>query len=193
MTKMTKIAAFAAILIWLVPAMPAQPQNNSCQPIHLIIQANLDLARPFPYTGWTGTVKGLLNDKIPLNGKVYNPPGDPIPTVYTGQAGHEAMRMVFDFGTAAGIFVNVLDRDLAKYSPGVSPHFTFPPEFAFGRTMATLKIVPDSLISSGWFANATGNISVIGIFVVNGNPPFDMGFWNAEVDGKLCGVVTPQN
>jgi hypothetical protein len=79
MTKMMKIAAFAAILTWLVPAMPAQPQDNSCQPIHLIIQANLDLARPFPFTGWTGTVKGLLNDKISLSGRVYHPPGQPPP------------------------------------------------------------------------------------------------------------------
>ena len=190
MASAMKIASFA-ILGWLVPAMPAQPQNTNCQPIHLIIQANLDLARPAPFTGWTGTVKGLLNDKIPLNGKVYNPPGEPPPTVYTGQAGHEPMRIVFDFGTSAGKLINLLDRDLAQYSPSVSPHFTFPPQFAFGRTMATLKIAPDSTISSGWFANATGNISIIGIFVVNGAPPFDMGFWNAEVDGKLCGVVIP--
>jgi hypothetical protein len=164
--------------------------QQSCQTIHLIIQANLDLARPFPFTGWTGTVRGLLNDKIPLNGRVYNPPGEPPPTVYTGQAGHEAMRMLFDFGTA-GILVTALDRDMVQYSPGVSPHFTFPPQLAFGHTMATLKIAPDTAISSGWFANATGSISVIGIFVVNGPPPFDMGFWNAEVDGKLCGVLIP--
>lgn len=191
MSKMIKIVAVTAILCCLMPALPAQAQNNTCQPIRLIIQANLDLARPFPFTGWSGTVKGLLNDKIPVNGRIYAPPDAPVPTVFTGQVGHEGFRIVFDLGPA-GKFVNVMDTDLAHYSPRVSPHFTFPPQFAFGRTMATVKIAPDSAISSGWFASATGNISVTGLFVVNGAPPFDMGFWNAEVEGRLCGVTTPQ-
>jgi hypothetical protein len=190
MIKLMKIVTTTAVFSCLVPALPAQAEKNACQPIRLLIQANLDLARPAPLTGWSGTVKGLLNDTIPLNGMVYAAPGGPVPTVYTGQVGHEVFRFVFDFGPA-GKFVNAPDRDLAQYSPSVSPHLTFPPRFAFGRTMATVKIVPDGAISSGWFTNASGSISIVGMFVVNGPPPVDMGFWNAEAEGKLCGAATP--
>ena len=190
-SKMMLMATVAVIVASLMAAAPANAQERGCMPVRLLIQTNLDLARPAPDTGWAGIVRGLINDSIPLNGKLYSPPGIPPPTKITGQVGHETMRLVFDFG-AVGKFVNVASVDIVLYNPKVSPHFTFPPDLAFGRTMSTSKVEPDIAISSGMFVGARGNISITGVFVVNGLPPFDMGIWNAEVSGSLCDVAVPQ-
>jgi hypothetical protein len=71
MTKVMKIAAFAAILVCLVPALPAQAQNNSCQPIRLLLQAKLDFSGPPPLMGWFGPVRGFLNNTESLDGTLY--------------------------------------------------------------------------------------------------------------------------
>lgn len=118
MSKAMKIAAFAAILSCVV-VVPTHAQSN-CKSIHLLLQANLDLTRPFPGTGWSGIVRGFINENEPINGILYYlPPTEQ--TKGTGQSAHEyANRAVFDFG-AAGKFVTVADSAVFQLLPGVSP------------------------------------------------------------------------
>lgn len=70
---------------------------------------------------------------------------------------------------------------------------TYPPDLAFGHYAATVKIAPDPdpMLTSGRFINATGNLSISGLFVVNVPPPAlaDIGIWNAEITGKLCSIL----
>lgn len=192
MRKVLKMAALAAILGWVVAAVPAHAQGNSCQSIHLLLQANLDLTRPFPGTGWSGIVRGFLNDTEPLNGIVYYlPPTEQ--TKGTGQSAHEyANRAVFDFG-AKGRFVTLPDGAVFQLLPGVSPHMTYPPDLAFGHYAATVKVGPDpeAALTAGRFIIATGTLSIAGLFLVNVPPPAlsDIGIWNAEITGKLCNVT----
>lgn len=192
MSKITKVAVLAAILGWVVAAVPAHAQGNSCQSIRLLLQANLDFTRPFPGTGWSGLVRGFLNNTEPLNGVLYYLPPTEV-TKGTGQSAHEyANRAVFDFG-AKGRFVTVADGAVFQLLPGVSPHMIYPPDLAFGHYAATVKVAPDPdpLLTSGLFGNAAGNLSIAGLFVVNVPPPAlaDIGIWNAEIDGKLCGML----
>lgn len=205
MTNLMKKTAFAAVLGCLVAAMPVLAQNNNCQSIQLLLQGKLDFTQPPPLIGWYGKLKGLLIDrdsKVPLNGTFYGyPTGAPVPTTFAGQVGHETLRAVFDFGPTVGKFATVLDREIAQYSPKVSPHFEFNPSDpaprVWGRTMATVKVAPDpepepsKNQTSGWFTQATGRITLMGTFVVNAGPPADMGFWSTEISGTLCNVAVP--
>ena len=200
MTNLMKKTAFAAVLGCLVAAMPALAQNNdsSCMSLTMLIQGKLDPT----HGGWGGTVKGLLIDKknniTPLEGVLRYPFRDGAPTVYTGQVGHETAHPAFDFGSA-GKFAAILDREIAQFSPSVTPHLDFsngPPAFALGRTMATFGVAPQTQTSpawssSGWFANATGKISMAGTFLVNGQNFPVIGYWNVEVTGTLCNVAVP--
>ena len=61
--------------------------------------------------------------------------------------------------------------------------------FAFGSYHATAKVGPDPLVSSGRFVNATGNISIIGTFLVDLFSDASAGIWNAEITGNLCNVL----
>lgn len=192
MRKVMSVAAVAAILAWVVAAPPAHAQGNSCQSIRLLLQANLDFTRPFPGTGWSGIVRGFLNDTEPLNGTLYYlPPTQQ--TKGTGQSAHEyANRAVFDFG-AKGKFVTAAGDAVFQLMPGVSPHMTYPPDLAFGHYAATVQVAPDAdpQLTSGRFLLASGNLSISGLFLVNVPPPAvaDIGIWNAEINGKLCGVL----
>lgn len=194
MNNSTKAIALFAVVGCLLAALPAQAQNNGCQPIRLLLQANLDFARPYPGTGWSGIVRGFLNNTEPLNGKLYYlPPPPGSETKPAGQSGHEqSNRAVFDFGEK-GMFVTVADGAVFQLSPTVSPHMDYPPDLAFGHYSATVKVAPDPLlVKSGRFVNATGNLSIAGLFLVDGPPPFDMGIWNAEINGRLCKVTPKQ-
>ena len=187
MRKVMSVAVVAAILGWVIAAVPAHAQGNSCQSIRLLLQANLDFAGPFPGTGWSGIVRGFLNDTEPLNGILYYlPPTQD--TKGTGQSAHEyANRAVFDFG-AKGKFVTVAGNAVFQLLPGVSPH-----DLAFGHYAATVQVAPhpDPQLTSGRFLLASGNLSISGLFLVNVPPPAvaDIGIWNAEINGKLCGVL----
>jgi hypothetical protein len=203
MTKVMKIAAFAAVLVCLVPALPVQAQNNSCQPIRLLLQASLNLT-DIPGVGvipvWSGQVRGFLNNSKPLNGGLYGLPGPGgVSTIGTGQVAKDYnLRFVFDFGSD-GKFVTVADQDVMPFSPGVSPHLVYPPPAAFGSYMYVAKVAPDSLVSAAPFSTATGNISISGSFLVNGQWPAipsptypfggPLGIWNAEINGRLCNLT----
>jgi hypothetical protein len=189
MSNLTKTAAFAAILSCLVLGAPLQAENKGCQNIRLLLQANLDFTRPFPGTGWSGAVRGFLNDTEPINGKLYYLPSS-VETKGTGQTGHEYANIaVFDFGPVTGTFVTVADGAVFQLSPTTSPHMVYPPDLAFGHYSATVKVAPAPVLSTKRFANATGNLSIAGLFVVNAPPAVDMGFWNAEINGKLCNLT----
>ena len=185
-----KVAALAVIVGCFVAAIPTQAQDGGCQSIRLLLQANLDFTREVPYTGWSGKVRGFLNDTVPLDGILYA--AGPVATFGTGQAGHDPnLSFVFDFG-AKGKFVTLPDKGIFPLSPRVSPHMDYPPDFAWGHYAYTAKVAPDAQLgTSGWFANAKGSISLSGMFLVNAPPPVDMGIWNAEINGRLCNV-TPQ-
>jgi hypothetical protein len=185
MINAAKSSFVVVTLICLVSVIPMPAQNNDgCQPVRLLLQANLNLAGPHP--GWSGVVRGFLNNTIPMNGILYVI--DSQPTTATGQAGHEVGALVFDFGPKGRFVTNVSSMNF-QVSPSVTPHMIYPPEVAFGRHIATLKVAPRTGLSSGWFTNATGNISSVGLWMVNAPPPFDMGFWNAEIDGRICNVT----
>ncbi len=191
MVKAMRVSALVLIVGCLL-FMPSPGQDKNCQSISLLLQANLDFTRPIPFTGWSGIVRGFLADTVPLNGKLYA--AFPPDTYGTGQTGHDVnLSFVFDFGVS-GKFVTVPDKGVFPLSPGVSPHMTYPPEFAFGHYAYTAKVAPGAVAgmpADGLFTNATGNISLSGRFLVNAPPPVDMGIWNAEINGKLCNV-TPQ-
>ena len=100
----------------------------------------------------------------------------------TGQAGHESNdRAKFDFGEK-GVFVTEPHTATFPLRPNVAD------PFAFGSYVATAKVAPDPAVSSGRFVNATGNISIIGTFLVDMFSMDSAGVWNAEVSGKLCHV-----
>lgn len=116
----------------------------------------------------------------------------PLPQIQkgTGQAAHEyGDRAVFDFGTK-GVFITVADGAVFHMLPGVSPHMIYPPDLGFGNYSATVKVAPDPAFTSGRFANATGNLTISGMFLVNVPPPAyqNIGIWNAEINGRLCNV-----
>jgi hypothetical protein len=200
MTHKTKVTLVGAIVVCLIAAIPAYAQNNSCQPIQLLLQASLNLT-DIPGVGvipiWSGQVRGFLNNSKALNGSLYGLPGPGgVSTVATGQVAKDYnLRFVFDFGSD-GVFVTVADQDVMPYSPQVYPHLVYPPLPAFGSYMYHAKVAPDPLVAKGQFANADGNISINGTFLVNGQwpatptPAFPLGgplgIWNAEINGKIC-------
>lgn len=163
-------------------------QDQGCQSVRLLLQANLDFIRLPPLTGWSGIVRGFLDNTEPLNGVLYYlPPTED--TIQHGQTGHEpSNRAVFDFGTM-GIFVTVADGAVFQMSPRVSPHMVYPPDLGWGHYSATVKVAPDPQLVTGRFVNATGNLSISGTFLVNSPDPNDLGIWNAEITGKLCNVI----
>ncbi|HKE23329.1 MAG TPA: hypothetical protein VKB88_13270 [Bryobacteraceae bacterium] len=189
MINLTKV--LAVMVGCLVAVAPAQAQNSNCRPIHLLLQANLDLSPGGQF--WHGTVRGFLDNSIPLYGTLHGISGDG--TIATGQAGHDLnLRFKFDFG-AKGVFVTEPSNDTMPYSRAVTGPLAYPPPaFAFGSYMYTSKIAPYAPLTSGWFLNATGNISIIGTFLADyaSLPALnDVGAWNAEINGRICNV-TPQ-
>jgi len=189
MTNSLKVAAIVAIVCCVI-ATPALAQGNNCKDFRAILQATLDVTG----AGWHGTVRGFLDNTIPIYGTLRGT-GD-LPTVQHGQTGHEpASRMIFDFG-AKGKFVTLPDKGIFPASPQVTPHMVYPPDFMFGSYFYTGKVAPDSTIgSSGWFKEATGNIHFNGTFLVDEvslavptGLPTDIGAWNSEISGRLCNV-----
>jgi hypothetical protein len=180
MASSMKTAAVAAAFSCLLAAVPAAAQNNSCQDFRVLVQANLDLTVPPPGIPWTGTLRGFLNGNEPLIGTLSFLPGSE--STQTGQAGHETNdRAKFDFG-ANGIFVTEPHTAVFPLRPGVQD------PFAWGNYHVTATVAPDPQISSGRFVNATANISIVGIFVVDLFSEQSAGVWNAEITGKLCNV-----
>lgn len=179
MKSMKCIAAVVLIVGCLVAAIPAQAQDNGCRSFRALLQARLGLVDGVPV--WSGQVRGLLNGVVPLAGSLSYVPGYEI--TRTGQAGHETnLRFKFDFGDN-GIFVTEADRSVFPLRTNVED------PFAFGDYVATAKVAPDAGISTFPFNNATGNISIIGTFVVDlFSFPDSLGVWNAEIRGKLCNV-----
>lgn len=189
MAKSFKVAAVFAVVCCVI-ASPALAQNTNCKDFRAILQATLDVSPTG--LGWTGTVRGFIDNKIPILGFLVGT-GD-LPTVQHGQTGHEpASRMIFDFG-AKGKFVTLADKGVFPVSPQVTPHMVYPPDFMFGSYFYTGKVAPDATIgSSGWFKEATGDIHFNGTFLVdeaslaNGTLT-NIGAWNSEISGKLCNV-----
>jgi hypothetical protein len=197
-----KVAIIGAIVGCVVAAIPSYAQKNNCQPVQLLLQASLNLI-DIPGVGvipiWSGQVRGFLNDSKPLNGALQGLPGaGGVTTIGTGQVAKDYnLRFVFDFGSD-GVFVTVADQDVMPYSPKVSPHLVYPPLPAFGSYMYNAKVAPDPLISKGLFANADGDVSINGAFLVNGQwpatptPAFPLGgplgIWNAQINGRVCNV-----
>ncbi len=208
MHKLMKLLVLTVCVsfLFLIPA-PAQDKNNDCQTLRLLLQADLNFFRPFPGIGWSGTVRGFL-DAAPVRGTLfYMPPDRPKDTEQHGQTGHEYnSRAVFDLGSD-GSFVTDYTNAVFQTTPLVSPHFYYPPigENVWGHYSATAKIVPDLktydigdpwydpasefVPTTGRFVNATGNISINGIFIGDSPDPSDAGIWNAEITGKLCKVA----
>ena len=183
MINSMKLAFVLVILCCFIGVIPAQAQNNGCQSFRVLIQANLDLTVAPPDIPWSGTVRGFLNGTEPIIGTLSYLPGSS--SRQTGQAGHETNdRARFDFGEK-GIFVTDPHTAVFPLRPTVMD------PFAFGSYHATAKVAPDPLESSGRFVNATGNISIIGTFLVDLVSLESAGIWNAEVTGNLCNV-TPQ-
>jgi hypothetical protein len=181
MIRWFRNASITAALVTGMALPSAAAETKKCQSFRVLLQANLDLTS----TGvpWSGQVRGLLNGAEPLIGTLsYLPDVPGADSWQTGQAGHEANdRAKFDFGTA-GIFVT--EPHTAVFP--LRPNITDP--FAFGSYHATAKIAPDPLVSSGRFVNATGNISIMGTFLVDMVSPNSAGIWNAEISGNLCNV-----
>ncbi len=179
MNTTMKAGAVAATLLYLA-VFPIQAQNTTCQPFRVLLQANLDLTVAPPGVPWSGTVRGFLNGNEPLIGTLSYLPG--VDSTQTGQAGHESNdRAKLDFG-AAGAFVTEPHSAVFPLRP------TIMDPFAFGSYHATAKVAPDPLVSSGRFVNATGNISIIGTFLVDLFSAQSAGIWNAEIAGRLCNV-----
>lgn len=179
MTRNLKTAA-VPVLFCLLAALPATAQTNNCKSFRVLLQANLDLTVPPPGIPWSGTMRGFLNGTEPLIGTLSYLPGSE--GTQTGQAGHEANdRAKFDFG-AKGIFVTEAHSAVFPLRPTVAA------PFAFGSYHATAKVAPDPLVSSGPLGNATGNISIIGTFLVDLFSQQSAGIWNAEITGNLCNV-----
>jgi hypothetical protein len=178
MTSSMKTAAVVAAVLCLLAVFPAPAQTNGCQSFRVLLQANLDLtAAGIP---WSGTVRGFLNGTEPLIGKLSYLPGSE--STQTGQAGHETNdRAKFDFGVM-GIFVTEPHTAVFPLRPTVLD------PFAFGSYHATAKVAPDPLVSTGRFVTVTGNISIIGTFLVDMFSLPSAGIWNAEITGKLCSV-----
>jgi hypothetical protein len=186
MIKSMKMAVLVLIASCLLTAIPVQAQSNGCMSFRVLLQAKLNLLDK----GWSGDVRGFLDNTIPLKGTFYGlPPAEP--PKGTGQAAHEyGDRFVFDFGEK-GLFVTEAGGGVSHFLPAVSPHMDYPPPIAYGNFVATAKVSPDPIVgTSGWFEKATGNISIVGPFLVDAAViPIDMGVWNAEINGKLCNVT----
>ena len=189
MTTSLKVAAIVAIVCCVI-ATPALAQGNSCKDFRAILQATLDVSPSG--LGWHGTVRGFLDNTIPIYGTLIGT-GD-LPTVQHGQTGHEpASRMIFDFG-AKGKFVTLPDKGVFPVFPKITPHMVYPPDLMFGSYLYTGKVAPDSTIgSSGWFKDATGDIRFNGTFLVDefsvaNGLLTDIGAWNSEITGRLCNV-----
>ena len=178
MIRSIKTAAVLAVLFCACTAFPVMAQGNDCQSFRVLVQANLDLtATGIP---WSGKLRGFLNGSEPLIGTLSYLPGSD--GRQTGQAGHESNdRAKFDFGEK-GVFVTEPHTATFPLRPNVAD------PFAFGSYVATAKVAPDATVSSGRFANATGNISIIGTFLVDMFSMESAGIWNAEISGKLCHV-----
>jgi hypothetical protein len=176
-----KRASIMAALVSLAVVPSAFAENKKCQSFRVLLHANLDLTS----TGvpWSGQVRGFLNGAEPLIGTLSylsDVPG--AESGQTGQAGHEINdRAKFDFGTA-GTFVTEPHTAVFPLRPTVME------PFAFGSYHATAKVAPDPLVSTGRFVGATGNISIIGTFLVDLFSPQSSGIWNAEISGNLCNV-----
>ncbi len=180
MKNSMKTAGIVAAMIYLLAVFPAQAQTTGCQSFRVLLQANLDLTVPPDAVPWSGTVRGFLNGTEPLIGTLSYLPGGS--SRQTGQAGHETNdRAKLDFGPN-GIFVTEPHTAVYPLRPTVADPFTF------GGYHATAKVAPDPLVSSGRFVNATGNISIIGTFLVDMFSLESAGIWNAEITGNLCGV-----
>lgn len=182
--SMKAVAMFVAAGC-LLAATTAQAQNKDCQSFRAVLQAKLEVSSSGP--SWSGQVRGLLGDKEPLFGTLTYLSLSPS---QTGQAGKESdLRWKLDFGLN-GVMVTESDRGVFPLKPKVSD------PFAFGGYMATARVVPDPLLSTGRFESATGNFVLNGVFVVDLKSLMisqwadssDIGAWNAEISGKLCNV-----
>ncbi len=180
MTKTMKTVALGAVVYCILAALPTQAQTN-CQSFRVLLQASLNLTILPPEVPWSGQVRGFLDGSEPLAGTLTYLPG--AESRQTGQAGHESNdRAKFDFGPK-GIFVTEAHSAVFPLRPHVSA------PYAFGKYVATTKVAPDPLVSKGPFVNATGNISIVGMFIVDLLSPVSAGVWNAEIEGTLCNVA----
>ena len=188
--RLLKFVTLFVVVACLVT--PAIAQNDGCKAFHGVLQATLDVT-PGTGLGWTGTLRGFLDNNIPLVGYLIG--GGLADTVQHGQTGHEPLTyFIIDFG-AKGKLVTIPDKGIFPVSPQVAPHMVYPPETMFGAYYSTPKVAPNvTLGTSGWFLNATGNLTFNGTFLVdnasivaNGTLT-NIGAWNSEVNGRLCNV-----
>jgi hypothetical protein len=188
--RLLKIVTLCVIVSCLAAPLSAQSQGNNCRSFHGILQATLDVT-PGTGLGWSGIVRGFLDNNIPLIG--YLTGGQEADTIAHGQTGHEpGTWFAIDFGTK-GILVTVPDKGIFPVSPQVAPHMSYPPEYMLGSYYSTPKVAPNAG-SSGWFKDATGNLTFNGTFLVDNASIFadgtlkNIGAWNSEINGKLCNV-----
>jgi hypothetical protein len=183
MRASAKKAAILAALCCLIAAAPVLAQSKDCKPFNAILQAKLDVSPTG--LGWSGQVRGLLDNADPLFGTLTYLSVD---SSMTGVAGKETnLQWKLDFGPNGAV---VTQTDCGVFP--IKPKVTDP--FAYGAYMATAKVDPSA--STGRFLNATGQFTLNGYFVVDGKSAIlsgwtdltDVGVWNAEMNGKLCGV-----
>lgn len=177
------VLAVATAVIFLPLAGSAVQARDRCQSFHAILQGVLPTPNSFADTDtWGGTIFGNLGTGF-LQGGVSGNDGTEYPhgpiSIFKDGSYKVCLTPAATWGGASDC------QDSFTYKPQAV--VIWPAGESLGSYKATAKIVK----GTGRFAPASGHLEVAGPFIVwpDTNSVFGVrGRWNADVNGKICGV-----
>jgi hypothetical protein len=171
-----------ALIFVLFAALAAGPQaraQQGCMEFRALSHAILPTPHPLNATDtWGGDVWGTIGGQF-VSGYFSGNDGD----ISGHGVGATAKNGFYTF-----VLKDMNDIDVGEFTMEVHAHFGFPPgKVGLGEYTGAAKIVQ----GTGMFANASGNISWAGPFIVwpgEESPLGLTGRYNAEIRGNICDV-----
>jgi len=177
------VLSLAVAVIFLPVAGSTVQARDRCQAFHAIVQGVLPTPNSFADSDtWGGTIFGNLGTEFRQGGMSGNDgteyPHGPI-SIFKDGLYKVCLTSAAAWGGATDC------QDSFSYKPQAV--VIWPAGESLGSYKATAKIVK----GTGRFAPASGHLEIEGPFIVwpDANSVFGVsGRWNADVNGKICGV-----
>ena len=179
----TFVFALAMAAIFLPVAGSTVQANNGCKAFHALLQGVLPTPNQFePTDVWGGTIFGNLDTEF-LQGGLSGNDGTEFP--------HGAISIFKD-----GFYKACLTSAAAWGGPSdCLDSFTYKAQavviWPAGESLGTYKATAKIVKGTHRFASASGHLEISGPFIVwpDANSVFGVsGRWNADVNGRICGV-----